>query len=194
MLFQDKSAKNKVNNSRGFTLIEFLISASVVLFLTSLLVPNFQTGKDQFALQRSVHKLTQDIRRVQEMAMSVQQIGPEGAKFYPEGGFGIHFDLDTAKSYVIFADCDEDRYYDKDDPNGCGAGLPEKLASGDIVIEPKVRISGLTPSSPLDITFVAPNPDIYISGAGAEAKITLSLASGQARTVMVNQAGLVAEE
>ncbi len=183
-----------VNRNKGFTLIEVLISIGIIIFLTGITVANFQGSKDIISLKRSAHKLAQDLRRVQEMAMSVEEIGFFGEEFYPDGGFGIYFDLNNPLQYVFFADCIANGQYQTGNICGqVGNKFPETYGDP-IILKSKVEITGLSPVSPhLHITFKAPDPIVYISG-GDEAEITLSLPTGETRTVKVNSVGLITIE
>lgn len=182
-------------NGGGFTLIELLVVAGIIIFMTALILPNYRAGEQQLALQRSASKLAQDIRRAQEMAMSAKEItGPTGEKIVPDGGYGIFFQTLPNPPYyeiILFADCNDDQHYTSG--NVCGT-LPNKFSEKieNLNLESKVKISNLSPSSPLDITFKSPDPTISISG-GNLATITLSIETDPTKTkiLKVNQVGLI---
>lgn len=183
---------------KGFTLIELLVVTAITLLLIGLVLSNYRAGQSQFALQRSTYKLSQDLRRIQEMAMGSKEIGPASGKFYPDGGFGIYFDLSKPEQYILFADCNANGKYNTG-PSVCAPGIPEMIDEP-ILLESKVEIIDISPSAlpapgHLAITFKAPDPTISINqGAATQAEITLSLSTGETKKIIVNQAGLITIE
>lgn len=177
--------------NRAFTLIELLVVMAIIISLTALIVPNYQVSQTQHALLRSSHQLSHDLGRAKAMALSAKEIGPVGQKFYPSGGYGIYLVLTSPGNYLLFADCDNDKTYDTTG-NVCvpavGSPFPELIET--ISLESRVTLSNISPSSPLNITFAAPDPTVTITPVSSQAIITLS-AGGQTRTVSVNLAGLI---
>ncbi len=184
----------KMLKCRGFTLLELLVVTGIILGLGALMLVNYRAGEQRFALQRSGHKLAQDLRQVQEMAMSAREIETVG---YPDGGFGIYFDLSNPGQYILFADCNANGKYSTGH-SVCAPGIPEIIE--EIFLESKVEITDISPSSlpapgHLVIIFNAPDPDVSINkGAAAQAQITLSLKTGETKIIKVNKAGLISIE
>ena len=197
MFFHNKLSKNKTDSARGFTIIELLVVVSIIVILSGLVLVNYKPGREQFALQRTAHKIAQDLRRIQEMAMSAKEIGPTGDKIYPDGGFGIHFDVSNPGQYVLFADCNNNQTLDD---NVCGASFfPETLDDGLTLLESKVQINELStdfvgPLDSLDITFNAPDPTVFITGNAVEAEIKIFLGTSGIKIIKVNKAGLITVE
>ena len=195
-------------NSAGFTLLEITIVIVVITIMFSIFLVNYRGAEKEFALSRSAHKLAQDIRRVQEMAIASQTTPPDFIDpnpTFPEGGYGIYLKvtpLETEKtgSYIIFADCDDDGEYD---PIGFGTAscegadeddpLPEKITEG--FLEEGIYISDVSAiSGEITITFFPPDPEttIIIDGSSeAEAVITLTFDNESTKTVSINKAGLI---
>jgi len=166
----------------GFTLVEILVVVFIIAILTSVLVTNFPKGRQQFALQRAAHKIIQNLRKAQEMAMSAREeicLGGEKAD-----GFGIYFSQSSPNSYLLFANCDE--FYNYDATSG------DKILEN-IDLEKGIKIYNLLPVL-LSITFVPPSPITYINGfPGLEAQIVISLESdtSKIKVIRVNKAGLI---
>lgn len=190
---------------RSFTLIELTIVAAIIGLLAAIVFANWREGERQFALLRSTHQLAQDLRRVQQMAISAQKTPPAfGEEVFPRGGYGIYFEInpEAPKGYriILFADCDGEGDYDKSGTADCtgavpGFGLSRDETIESLTLEEGVVIKALSPSSPdlsLTITFKPPDPEISISG-GDIAIITLSLKDAPAitRTVTINKVGLI---
>lgn len=56
--------------NKGFTLVELLVVISVIGLILTVTIANYPAIRQQLALSRAAHKLAQDIRMAQEMAMS----------------------------------------------------------------------------------------------------------------------------
>ena len=201
MFFQNE---RKLNNNQGFTLVEILVVTAIIIVLSAIVIPRYRVGDQHFRVQRSAHQLSQNLRYVQEMAMGAKEIGigivKPGHEFYPDGGFGIHFDINEPDHYIIFADCDGNGQLSPG-PVACVSPtqpspvpainkFPELME--EVYFESKVEIGSMSLSSPLHIIFRAPYPSIEISG-GTEAIINLWLANDHAntQTIIVNEAGLI---
>ena len=169
-------------NLGGFTLVELLVVTAIILLLTALILPNFRVGEREFALQRSANKLSQDIRKAQQMAMSAK----EYLGSLPPG-YGIYLTQGNSY-YLLYADTNPAAGNEKYDG---GDSIVEK-----IYLEKKVYIKDVSPAS-LSINFKPPDPKIRISGTGVDetsiATITLALETDPTKTkiIKVNKAGLI---
>lgn len=173
----------------GFTLIELLVVIGIIILLSVIILPNYRTAAAQFALERSAHKLAQDIRRAAEMAMSAKEL-PSGGGM-PAGGYGVYFDIGWHnKGYRLYADTKP--------PAG-----NEFFTSADTIIETielekGVIIQGInTPPNKVGINFKPPAPTVKIKYSAAdevgEVIIVLALESDstKTKTIKVNKAGLI---
>lgn len=171
-------------NNKGFTLIELLVTVAIIGIMTAMAFANYRFGDRELELQRSADKLAQDLRRAQELAISAKEF--EGTT---PNGYGIYFDLDDAKHYILFADSNGDQIY---------SGVSEKVEQ--ITIEGSVFLTALSPkdlSSSLTVIFLPPDPvTVFLPDAQA-AIITLNAASALSlapRSVMVNEIGLITSQ
>lgn len=167
--------------NKSFTLIEALTSIFIIVLISGIIFVNYRQSGQQLALQRSANKLSQDLRRVQQMAMSVKDYTcPAAGKLL---GFGVYF-TDEDDSYLLKARCDSG------DKEILGEELPKLLEKG-------VKIEALSPDpspDPLKIFFYPPDPKVIIEdGIPSEATITLSLKTDTSKTkkVTVNKIGLI---
>jgi len=166
-------------SNRAFTIIELLTVTAIIVLLTGLLLPNWKAGQSQFALQRASHKLAQDIRRAQEMALAAQEF--KGKVPY---AYGIYFRKSEPNHYIIFADRDNDNKYT--------TGTDDIVE--DIPIERGVVIDVLS-ADPLSIAFSPPRPTVAILPA-SPGFVRLktggtAVAVTRVKSVCVNKSGLI---
>lgn len=83
-----KNRSFQFKNGGGFSLIELMVVVTIIVIITLIIIPNYRQISSQFALERSAHKLAQDIRRAAEMAMSARELPGSGPQ--PKG-YGVFF-------------------------------------------------------------------------------------------------------
>ena len=182
----------------GFTLIEVLAVAAIIAILSAAFIVNLGPGNKQLALSRAANKLAQDIRRVQEMAMSTKGCSLCGGS--APSGYGIFLEVSSNSVYILYADI----YADTIPPQG-----NEFYTPADTIIEPPyielekgiIMQNINTPPLKVAINFKPPDPTTKIKypSGGSEAElmgdaiITLSVETdpSQTKTVRVNKAGLI---
>jgi len=195
-----------LKKSKGFTLLELIAVAAIMGLLAVIIMPNYRGGEKQSALLRSAHRLAQDLRRVEEMAISCRTTPIEfGEEVFPKGGYGIYFEIDPAapQGYhiIVFADCDSEGDYDDWGSFDCEDATPgpghsrdetiEKLSLEEGIKVEKIQVD-FSSVNFLPITFIPPDPTVIISD-GNEAEITLSLKDNPTitRTITINKTGLI---
>ena len=175
-------------------MIEMVVTMAIILILTMVVFVNYRKGGQQLALNRAAHKLTQDIRRAQELAMSSTPFGTGPSPRVPSG-YGIFFDTSQPESYSLFADLNGDLYFNEED--GERVGDP-------IAFEERVEISNLQDAAEISrdtiaIVFQPPDPQIFFArGPGDEIfedSVSVNIENADpslgTRTISVNKAGLV---
>lgn len=174
MMFQKMS--NGVN--KGLTLIELVVTMTIVSLVMGALLVMSRSGEAQAALMRSAQKLVLDISRQQSSAMSAKEVRGE-----VPCGYGVHLDF-WAGSYILFAD------------RGIQADCSDqdfRLSPGEQIsvsnFETGIVISG---SNNSDIVFNPPEPQVHFFPGAAPAEIILqSSRTGQTRRVIVTLAGQI---
>lgn len=177
------------NIEKGFTLVEVLITIFIIALLSGIIFANYPQGNRQFLLQRTATKLAQDIRRVQQMAMSaatcssicpLSLCGGACGATVPPGGYGIYFNSLSTGSYLLYADNNNDKKYT--------SGSDTNLET--INFENGINIINLT--SDLSINFQPPDPIVDIVGSINPQEADISLGLGTIiRTVKCNKGGLI---
>ncbi len=173
--------ETKMKNGAGFTLAELLVVTGIIVILSAITLPSFRVGEKQFALQRSAHKLAQDIRRVQEMTMSMKGYScPAGSL----KGYGAIFFINSPTDYSLFAQCDTSSAFEA------------------LKFEKGVKVQNLayykdgtwhSDQASLWFYFTPPDPTVEMMAVAGEIKITLALENDltKIKTVRVNKAGLI---
>lgn len=142
--------------SKAFTLIELLVVTSIIVLITALILPNYRLGDSQLAIQRSAHKISQDLRRAQEFAISVKEFNGS----VPDG-YGVYFNLNQPDRYIMFADLDGDKIYSNSNER-----VEEIIFEGNVTLD--------SPST--TVFFVPPDPTIYFSPDVPVATINIKVA------------------
>jgi prepilin-type N-terminal cleavage/methylation domain-containing protein len=187
--------KNKSNH--GFTLMELLVSLSIVTLIMISVLWNYSSFNDDLALTSAAQEMAIAVRKAQTYGLTVKEVTPGGGQF--SFAYGVHFDpTNDPNNYYIFADINANHKYD------AGAEIIEKYP-----LRNNVKVGGIcdgsscppTNARTLDILFLRPNPDagIYfydvngtlVAGPSTTGKITLSSFQGKTRTITVESTGQV---
>jgi len=186
----------KNNKKSGFTLIELLVSLFIIALMTGIFLANYRQGERQSDLILTGQLLVSDIRFAQANALGLVMY--EGN--IPDGGWGVYFDkTNNNDEYIIFADLDEDKFYDVGEANEDHGGRIMKLPNNiEIVNLEVINSSNLSSSSvnELNIVFLPPMPKTFINGnyitENKRAIITLRETNlNEEIKVKVNFAGLI---
>lgn len=147
---------NIKKSGAGFTFVESMIVIAMIGILSIIVIPSYQSAKNQLALERSAVKLAQDLRKVQEMAMSAQECEPCGG-IVPEGGYGIYIrktpSVPAQTTYRLFADMDDNQRYNH----------VQDVIIEEVSLESKIIIYDLSRNI-VTIAFKAPDPKVFFSG------------------------------
>jgi len=171
-------------SNKGFTMIELLVVMGVIVIFTSIFFVDYGGDSKTFALERSVNKLAQDLRRTQEMAMT-GLIGDANTNAY-----GMYFDkVNASKSYIVYKNNDSVYTYDSSsDSIKETISLEKGLKICDILI-------GTGSVNTLSLSFVPPEPTNYINTyySGYEASVVLCVENDEAKTrrVKINNTGRI---
>jgi prepilin-type N-terminal cleavage/methylation domain-containing protein len=182
----------KIINNKGFTLIEILVSLSVIAILTVIFLANYRGGRQGVDLNLVAQKVASDIRTAQNNSLGSVLYGGS----LPAGGWGVHFDT-ADKSYLLFADVNNNKVYDDNEALPTSGGLnfafPADLTISDITGD---SLSGNNSHAKLDVTFLPPNPTTRIywdqTASSGYAVITLKhKADYKTADVVINILGLI---
>ncbi|MBN2884694.1 prepilin-type N-terminal cleavage/methylation domain-containing protein [Patescibacteria group bacterium] len=178
------------DNKKGFSLIELVISVSIISLLATIFLANYHNINQRTDLAMTAQTLVSDIRFAQSNALGLIKYGEE----IPGGGWGIFISANPEdRQYIIFADTDSNREVSfNEDELSFGARtvvLPEKISIDEIYLD-----SG-TVVSDVNIVFLPPDPVTYIiTQFGDTSAINIRLKesiNNTTKTVRVNFLGLV---
>jgi len=167
---------------RGFTILEFIVIMGIISTLSVVLLGIQQKEEKKMKLGKTAFTFLQDVREVQEMAMSAEtaDCGENPASY----SFGVYLNKTLMpSSYLLFVDCDGDRQKSAED-----------TVIREVQIKKGVNIFSISPS-PLSVVFSPPDPLTFINGSeeATEAQIIFSLAgdSTNRRILKINTAGRI---
>ena len=179
--FSSCSIFHNMKNCKGYTLAELLVSIAIITVIAGTTLVYFRQGNKTWALTRSAQKLSQDVRRASNMALSSPQYTCPASESID--GYGVYFSASDNTSYILFADCDADNSYD-------GEATDVKIET--ISLESGVKIKGVNPdlAGSFSVVFVPPDPTTNFS-SGTSGTVTLSFISdeNQTKQVAINNKG-----
>lgn len=136
--------RNVLFKKKGFTIIEMMVTLSIVTLLAVMVLAYSRQSERLTNLIRDSDKMVYELRRAQNLAMLTLQRSP----IQPICGWGIYINKEVLPQtqYILFSDF-------------CDSGTPEKYDSGEefeiVNVLKGVQITDVNISS---ITFVPPEP------------------------------------
>jgi prepilin-type N-terminal cleavage/methylation domain-containing protein len=208
--------KNK-KFTKGSTLIEVIVSISIIAIFSIIVVSDFPTIKRQFAVSRASYALSQNIRRAEDFGFSGVQVTDGDGDIVNTNGYGFYINpAENDKEYIIYADTDggEDQKFSGGESCSNNQVLPGQdciveqtnLADSEqeVYIKGIYRLTSCTledisfcPSTDwVSINFMPPNPTIKITNDQEELESKIGILLGASNTstervVFVNSTGLI---
>jgi len=176
-------------NHNAFTLVEVMISISIIAILTIAAIPSFSGFSRSQAMAQAFKSLKSDIRIAQSRSLSGATVSG-AAK-----AWGISI-TDGSSQYNIFvctpAQISSDyTYYRFGDPTLCSS-TPYKTVD----LGSSIRINGISPviGGKLDLVFDSQNGSVYANGVQTNSSISVSYMDGTGtQTINVTSSGGVGE-
>ncbi|MFA6514628.1 MAG: hypothetical protein WCT50_05120 [Patescibacteria group bacterium] len=177
----------------GVTIIELLVSMSVIVFITAIFVANYNSTNKRTDLIMASQSLVADFHYAQNNSLGLLKYGD----VVPAGGWGLNFNLSQKDRYVIFADLDGPgtlgyMVYNSDEGEFSKGARTVILPSGTEISS--LRFFGNITKPLVNVTFLPPDPKTNISSGSATSTVLeidiLELRTGVIKTVKVNFLGL----
>jgi len=201
---------NDFKDSKGFTLIELMVSVTISVLIMMVVLFSYRTFSDNLALSAAEQEISISIRQVQVYGLSVRQSSAGSGNFTT--GFGIYASANDPTNYYLFSDANNDNKCDDGKSCFSAAELMEKDALQNGV---KIAPNGICgeafgggvvcpPSGgavSIEVTFVRPNPNAvirftdkngaFLGGAYQSGQIQLISPLGKTATVTIGNTGQI---
>ena len=188
---------NKVRkvDSRGFSLVELLVTISILVVITSIVLVNQNRFGGNIMLSNLAYQAALTIRQAQTYGLAVREAGAGTGNF--SGAYGVHFSSANLTQLIVFVDSDgSGKYTDASEnvviSNISGANRIASfcgtLAGGTQKCNPEI--------TSLDVLFRRPDPDAIIKSdivgdTYGSALITFISPQGLTRNVYVAVTGQI---
>jgi hypothetical protein len=202
-------------SDKGITLVEIVVTICVTVLFSLIAIADFPRILRQSALSRGAYKLSQDLRKIEDLSLSGVKIKDVyGSPIDSIKGYGVYIDLSQNSQYIMYADIADatnvsgSKTFDNANAKMCSEYNYNLVGgdAGDCKIEvtdltkqnPSLYLKRMTNSSgdnitnPVSINFTPPNPIVDIQGDYPGVYIVLGLSSQTTeRSVQVNASGLI---
>jgi hypothetical protein len=169
--------------------VELLVVTAIIVVVTSVVLANNNRFGGIVQLESLAYDIGLSIRQAQVYGISVQRFGSSTFS----AGYGMHFALSSPNTYVLFADSAGTGIFDPAQ-NASEIVQQTTIAQGykisDLcVTPPQTGASEICGVGSVDVIFVRPEPDAWISNAGASCVVDTSLCQRALRITVVSPRG-----
>lgn len=173
--------------SQGFTIVELLVSITIVTLLSTVIIFQFSKFDSQLLLRNVAYEVAGAIREAQVYGVSVTGVGGTFNTSY-----GVHFDA-GAKTYILFKDTGDRIYQPAEALKTLEVGGKNNSISSLCLVTGGSTDCTLTS---LDLVFKRPEPDAKYAANGAvttasNAIIKITSSAGSQREVYVYTTGQI---
>jgi|SRR3989344_426025 len=179
-------------NNSGFSIIELIISISIVSTIMAVVVSNQTKYTDGLALSTLADEISLTISQAQAYGAGVRETAPGSLKF--DAAYGLSFTTSSNKTYIYFADQDGDKIYD------VGESLSQiEISRGNYISNICAVLPGNVSEcgiGQVDISFTRPKTEPIFAFSASwptaiGAKIILMSPAGDDRSVTVYSSGQI---
>ena len=181
---------------RAFTLLEMIVSISMISFITVLFVANYRSANKRTDLIMTAQNLVADIHLAQNNTLGLVKYNDE----VPAGGWGVAFNV-SQNYYTLFADLDAPDTPGFLEMDTATEALPQygarvtRLPEG--ISVSALTTVGTTSNAAVNVAFLPPDPRTNIYRIAANATSTAleiqlrETRNNSIKTVRLNFLGLV---
>jgi hypothetical protein len=188
-------------------LIELLVVCAILVVISSLIIIDNNKFGGEVLLENLTYDVALSVRQAQVYGIAVERFGTGSTAF--QSGYGMHFAMSSPTTYVLFADTEATGVYD---PNASPSELVQltDITQGFSITKlcapAGTNSSSCNSVSQIDILFIRPEPDAYISANAAptfsggrfiasalqpDARIVLLSPKGDILSVLVEATGQI---
>lgn len=176
--------KIKTASIRGFSILEVLITASIIGAITGIIVLKYGAFNNLILLKNQAFQVGLDLREMQTRALSSR--GQSGTVF--RDSYGAYFATASPDSYILFIDTNDNNVYDN------GEALDTRRLDSRFIVS--TLCNGATCNlTTLSILFKRPNFDaIMNNGAVSNGRVNIvpkNAPTAATRVVVVNASGQI---
>jgi len=125
--------------SKGSTLVEIIVSISIISAFSLIVVADFPRIKRQFAVSRATYAVAQDIRKAEDLGLSGAQLTDSGGDPIQTNGYGFYINLlENSQQYIIYADTNsgEDEMY-----SGSSGTCDQEIGANEDCIVERINVT-----------------------------------------------------
>ncbi len=180
--------------SKGFTLIEMIVSIAIISGVTALFIANYHSAGKRSDLVMTAQEVVADLHAAQSNTLGLTKYNT----LVPPGGWGINFDR-IANSYTLFADLNAPgtsgyREYDSG-TEGDGSYGARHIQLPDTIQIYQIKTANNQTYDLANVTFLPPDPrtNIWVSGGATSTALEIQLietGADKVKTIKINFLGL----
>ena len=156
--------RTRLRSVGGFSIVELIVSVSVIAIISTLLIANFRVGKDRDELRGAANVLAAVLQQAQAYALAGRTASDSAhGTLVPPGGYGVYISV-PANQIMFFGD-DGDHLFDSTKDYAIEAIPLSSRVSIDgpgTCIDPDSQ-SGCVAASSLTLVTAIPSGDHYLN-------------------------------
>ncbi len=165
-MFKIINLKSKVQNSKGFTLIELVVSIAIFAFMTVLVLSRYGTFNQNTLLTNMAYDMALTVKTAQTYGLSVKSADGVSNNF--NSAYGVHFDMANPTQFIFFTDIDKNGYYDTGEDITkytltSGAKILRICLASDMSCTSGIKLGS---KDILDVEYKRPNPNAILDCIG----------------------------
>lgn len=149
--------------NQGFTLVELLVSIAIFTVVTTVAVFNHSQFNSGVLITNLAYEIALTVRQAQFYGITVRQ----GSSSNFDSGYGLHFDTSSPTSYILFEDKPPLNHVYSSGEAVESFALQKGNKISKICVRNNCTSSGDF-ASVVDVSFMRPNPDTFITTGGTD--------------------------
>lgn len=160
MQFAFSFLQNRKRSTLGFSLVELMITISIVVLATGAVLMQYSGFNNVTLLKSQALEISLDIRTAQQYGVNVKADGIDNRSAY-----GMYFDAATPGEYILFRDVDGDLEYDTGEQIGDAYTLDPRFTITSVCIPNSSGTHSCGSDRIASVAFKRPNFDAVIANS-----------------------------